>query len=186
MSVDAWVIATRTHLRTELVSGGHIPGGAVKAKHYVDIQPGGHPPAAMGEFYIAVDEVGTQQLDHDKLHEVYRLDVTISKRTGQYAPDKYGDMYAKNARTIRQLERAVIVAIHNNHVLRIAVNAELGAPSEVTGDACINPMWHTGTDKTRPEGPAWCGGNPDSVDAFLVRVVHFGGGRRIQDIDVMA
>lgn len=184
MSVDAWVIATVDHLRTQLVAGSHVPGGAGKAKFYIDIQPGGHPPAICGEYYIAVDEAGTtNKLVDSGLSEIYRMDIWISKRTGQFAADRYGDMYRNNARSLRLLERAVIVAIHNNHTLRVAVNTELSAPDADEGDVCLNPMWFVSRDPTRFAGPDWAGSQKDQ-DTFLVRQLHFAGGRRNQAMDI--
>lgn len=180
MSVDAWVIATVDHLRTELATAGHIPGGATKAKHYIDIQPMGHPPAKMGDFYISIDEAGSQnKLVDTGLNEVFSMAVFVTVRTGKYAPDRYGDLYRNNARTLRKLTRAAAVAIHGNHALRALANTELDG----VGDSFIQPMWLTFIVPTRPAGPDWIGSDQDG-DGSLVRELRFTGGRRIQAMDV--
>lgn len=181
MSADAWVIATVEHLQTQLAD--IIPGGASKTKFYINWQPDGHPPASMGEFYISVDEDGSEQKEHDKLHEIYRMKVWITKRTGQYPPDRALEAYKLASRGLRDLERRIVVAIHNNHTLRAAVNTELGVPDASVGDSCVNPMWFPGRGKTTKAGADWIGGNNDN-DNFLVRVLPFAGGRRIQAMDV--
>lgn len=181
MSVDAWVIATVEHLQTQLVDV--VPGGASKAVHFIGWQPDGHPPANMGAFYISVDEDGSQSMEHDKLHEVYAIKVWITKRISHVAPDRKFEAYKETSRGLRDLERRVILAIHNNHTLRAAVNTELGVPHVDVGDACINPMWFKGRPKTQPAGGEWNLTGNDK-DAFLVRLLPFAGGRRIQSLDV--
>lgn len=180
MSIEFWMEAVRDHLRSTLA----FPGGADKAVHYVDIQPNGQPPAAIGDYYIAVDEASIESADKTHLKEIFQLEVTITKTIGQFRKDQLSSAYFHHSRGLGPIESSVKVAIHNNQDLRALANFKGGLPSTVNGDQFIQPLWYLGRGRTRFEAGDWAGLEPDKK-AFMVRVLRFGGGIRTQALDVM-
>jgi hypothetical protein len=149
-----------------------------------DIQPDGHPPARMGEFYISLDEGGIQSADKGFLKEVFSIDVFITKRTGVYPKDQYRRIYLDNATGLASLERKIIAAVHGSQELRVAANTLGDLPSTENGDAFQFPLYYMGRSKTRSAGGEWSGSAKEN-DCFLVRALRFTGGNRIQALDIM-
>lgn len=182
MSMAGLVVATRNHLRTQLQA--LIPGGTeAAAKSYIGIQPEGRVPANVAHFYIAVDEARVTSGDREFLKETFALEVTISFPTGRHAKDRYDAIYAENGATLDLWERRVITNIHGNQTLRIAANTLIGAPHVDNGDSYVLPLWYVGRSRTRLEAADWSGENNDS--SWMVRVLPFTGGNRIQALDIM-
>lgn len=174
MSIAAMLIAARDALRA--VDGF--------SNERCDIQPGGRPPARMGEFYIALDEGSIQSTEKSSLREVFTIVVWISKRTGKYPRDQYGKIYTANAIGMDAIERKVIRAIHGQQAVRVAANTLLGAPHANAGDIFQQPLWYTGRGPTQFRGADWSGGSDES-DTFLVRQLTFAGAVRVQALDIM-
>lgn len=149
-----------------------------------DLQPGGRPPARMGEYYISLDEARIQAGEKTHLREVYTINVWITKRTGKYPRDKWSEIYLQNATGLGALERKIIAAIHGRQEVRVAANTLGGLPTAGTGDIFQQPLWYTGRGATAPANAEWTGGDPEN-DAFLVRTLPFTGGLRVQALDIM-
>lgn len=172
--IDALLVAARDRLRAEMSLDAN----------FCAIQPDGHPAANCGEFYIALDEGGVSSDAKHFLRELYTIEVTISRRTGRHARDRWDEIYRSESRSLTALERPIIRAIHSNNALRIAANVLAGVPSAGEGDYFQLPLFYTGRTKTRPVDGSWCFAEPDAA-SFLVRTLSFTGGLRVQDLDVM-
>lgn len=163
-----------------------FPGGATKNKSYVDVQPDGHPPHSMAEWYVALDEIGvnTPGLEQEYLEEVYTIGAWITKRTGRNAPDRYLEVLKQDNYGLLAIERQVIVLLHNQQDVRAAANTLGGLPDNTgPGDSILQPLWYLGRGKLSFRGSDWLGADGD--ESFVVRQLRFGGGKRIQAIDVM-
>lgn len=184
MSIEYLLEAARNQLRSNLT----LPGGASKAANYIDIQPDGHPPASMGEWYVSLDEIGvnTPGIEQEYLQEVFSIAIWITKRTGKHAPDRRYSLYSEAVNGLRAIERQCIKFLHNVHAVRIAANTLGSLPGASTGDSFIQPLWYAGRGKTIYAGPEWVGKGEGDSDTFAVRQLRFVGGLRIQAPDVQA
>lgn len=149
-----------------------------------DLQPLGRPPNSMGEYYVSLDEGRIQAGEKTHLREVFTINVWITKRTGQHPKDRWSEIYLKNTTGLDALERKVIVALHGNQAVRVAANTLASTPGVNTGDIFQHPLWYTGRGATAPAGAEWNGGEAES-DTFLVRLLQFTGGLRVQALDIM-
>jgi hypothetical protein len=181
MSMAALLLAMRDHLRNSL--GGIIPGGSERAAQYIEISPDGRPPAMLGDWFIGIDEGSVQSADKSFLKEAYAT-VAVITHKAQTPRDRRGTVYTATGSGLDAVERAVIVAIHDNQTLRLLANTLLGAPSESTGDGFIKPLWYAGRGPTQPQNGEWIGAEP-AGGAFLTRRLRFEGATRIQALDIM-
>lgn len=149
-----------------------------------NLQPGGRPPARMGEFYVSLDEGRVQGSDRTHLKEIYTINIWITKRTGKYPPDKYAEVYLANAVGLDAIERKIIAALHGVQAVRVAANTLGSLPGAGTGDIFQQPLWYTGRGATAPAGAEWNGGEGEN-NTFLVRLLQFTGGLRVQALDVI-
>jgi hypothetical protein len=185
MAIEWLLEAARDQLRTNLVS--LVPGAtAAAAKSYIDVQPDGHPPANMGEWYVALDELGATGAGQEQeyLEERYQIGVWITWRTARYAPDRYIDFLKDASRGLRPFTRAVIEYLHGKEAVRTAANTLGGLPDAAIGDAFQQPLWFLGQGKITGKSSDWIG-RADGEDTFAVRQLRFAGGLRIQAHDVM-
>lgn len=177
--IEYLLLAVRDHLRSNMT----VPGGEDRAPFFIGLQPGGHPPARMGEWYVSIDESNVISTEKESLREVHSVEINITKRAGKYASDTADKAYLENMNGLRAIERQVIQLVHNNHTLRALANTLGGLPGETIGDIFQQPLWYTGRGRTRFEGGEWIGADGDH--AFLVRTLNFTGAARVQAPDVM-
>lgn len=154
-----------------------------------DIRPGGWPPRAAGEFYVAIDDLGVASAAREHLEEEYRIEVAIWRRAGQVPDDRLGDLarrgdpYVAALRTLDVLERAVLRALHANYAQIMAgANAALGAGETGGGDVFQLALYYTGRSRpeTHPSRPS--GERPLE---WITRRLEFAGMNRVQPLDVM-
>lgn len=174
MSMEVLLEATRDYLRTT----------ASLSNERCDIQPGGRPPARMGETYVSIDEGPIQSTEKSSLREIYTVRVWITKRTGKYPADRRSNVYLDNIAGLGKLERLVIRTIHGAQALRVAANTLGGFPHANAGDIFQQPLWYTGRGPSSYVGAEWIGGEGEN-DTFLVRQLTFQGALRVQALDIM-
>lgn len=168
MSMAAVLKAARDKLRTDLP----IPNGQ-PPKLYVGIQPNNGLPPSRGQWYVAIDEAGVSSTEKVSLKEEFTIEVRIVKEAGKYAADRMEQMYLDHSPGLDELERQVIKSLHNNHELRRMMNENAGAPGVNDGDIFQSPIWYRGR------------GRSTYGDLSLERTLSFGGGLRVQAVDVM-
>ena len=98
-----------------------------------DVQPEGHPPETMGDWYLSIDEGQIQSTDKGMLNEVYTVQVFVTLRAGIYPRDRLAEAYDRNRglflagrQSLTALERSVIVAVHGSEALRVLACNKLG------------------------------------------------------------
>lgn len=178
MSIEYLLVAARDRLRLTV----SLPGTA-RPEAYIGLQPEGRPPATMGDFYVALDEAGVQSTEKVSLRELFAVQVYITKRTGRHAADKFDSLYLELTKGLRDLERQVLTALHNNQTVRAMANALAGVPQESQGDAYLQPLFYTGRSRSQFHGAEWIGTTGDN-HAFIVRILNFSGGLRVQALDI--
>ena len=153
------------------------------------IAPEGRPKPASPEFFLAIDEEGTDvprgenaQFD---LWEVFRVAVYINIRTGRTAADRFDEIYRRNKLGLKVITRQVLRAIHGQQALRIAANNLLDEDeAEFT-----RPLYCTGIGKVEIKASDWSGEVADAsptaagASGWLVRKITFKGLHRIQYLD---
>lgn len=172
--IEALLEATRDRIRDQLKIDGKKVG----------VRPKGKPPATMGDFYIAVDEIGVQSGDAGSLREGHQIAVWITIRAAVLPEDRREDGYLARGRNLTALERKVIKAVHGNHDLRTAANVLL-QKYEALGSAEFQaPLYYSGRGATSEPKTDWIvGESPEQPTPCLVRQLNFAGGLRVQRID---
>ena len=176
MSLAALLEAAQDHLRTELSLSNAQCG----------VQMDGDPPPAAGEFYLAIDEGGVSSPGGTEnwLLEQFTVVVSIMRRTGQYMKDRQGNVLKREATAIKsleELERRTIRALHGRHDFRIAYNTSLGAPDESLGEIAVLPLWYRGRGRTyRFQSSSE---EPAQKFEWLRRDLRFGGLDRKQKLE---
>ncbi len=151
-----------------------------------DIRPEGRPTPAAGEFFLAIEEEGTQAPRGDRaqgdLWEVFSASVYISIRTGRVAADRYAEIYRRNKLGIKVLTRQVLRAIHGQQSLRALANDLLDEDeAEFT-----RPLYVTSIGKIEVKSSDWSGEVADGsattagASGWIVRKISFRGMDRIQ------
>lgn len=173
MSIGQLLTTVRDHLSTALNL----------TKDECGVQLSGTPPAAAGQRYVAVDEGGVNVYSGDEawLGEQYTILVSIMRRAGQYPADRQGDLLVRETTAIKsleELERRTIEALHGNELLRKAYNEALGVPNDYFGEIAIQPLWYRGRGRTFIfESPL---DEPNFVYAWWRRDLRFSGMNRKQ------
>lgn len=155
------------------------------------IRPSGHPTPAAPEFFLAVDEEGTQVPRADAaqfdLWEVFQVAVYINIRTGRKAADRFDEIYRRHKQGLKAITRQVLRAVHGQQSLRLAANALL-----LSGEAQFTrPLYCSGIGKVEVKPSDWSGeiadGTPTTAGAsgWLVCKISFRGADRIQYLDVI-
>jgi hypothetical protein len=182
IGIGALLEAVQDALRTALVP--HIPGEvSAQARNYVGVHPGGHPPATFADWYVSIDESKVESTEHAFLREVFSIDVFITKRMGKFAQDRQNSAYLQAINGLDPLESTIKTTIHNSHAVRAAACTLAGVPSAGNGDIFQHPLWFLGRARSMPKGPEWVF-SEKATDQFLVRVLPFRGGTRVQAMDV--
>ncbi len=172
-----------------------------------DIQPEGHPPATIGDFYISVDEGAVTQSEKGLIiHEVFGVSVYITLRNGIFPKDRLAEAYDRNQglflagrKSLTWLERGVIRAIHGNEQVRILACTKAGISLDAmfapvlddraaapggdgsAGDIYQLPLYYSGRSKTEVHDAGWVGSSADK-QFFSVRQLSFQGGLRVQSL----
>ena len=178
MSVGQLLQTVRDHLRTQLTLDFKSCG----------VQLNGVPPSTAGEFYVAIDEDGTESVGGDDpvLNERYRIVISIMRRAGKYPKDRQGDLLLRETealKSLEELERLVIKNIHAAWNLMATYNTNLGAPDATLGDTAILPLFCRGRGRTY----TWTSPTeePDMLYAWLRKDVRFSGMNRKQRLESM-
>ena len=102
-----------------------------------DVQPGGRPPEAAGEWYLAVDELGVDSTARSHLAEEFAVEVAIWRRLGQFPTDRRGELllhesaYLAAMHTLDNLERQVILSLHGNFADLVSNAADVWNPERM-------------------------------------------------------
>lgn len=174
MSMNVALLAARNTLRTAIASLA-----SAGASLYCDIQMGGRPPANGTKWYVALDEGGVAADLRSGLQERYSMDVTISYRLGQFAPDRLRAAWEMTTTGMDAIERLVITTLHGSHTVRAAGNTLLGGSVQEFS----TPFYYVGRGKTTPQDGTWAIGETSSEGAtpWMVRVLNFTGMLRTQN-----
>lgn len=176
--------ATRNYLRSNWPAA-LLPSGQ-DIKNYIGIQPNGHPPANCGAYYVALDDGGVSTGNaRNYLREEFTILVTITKRIGHHARDRYDAIYTETSTGLRSIERPIIRLIHGVQDIRVAANTLASTPHADYGDIYQMPLWYAGRSAMRFEGGDWVGSSSNHDQAFAVRTLRFTGGLRVQALDIM-
>ena len=153
------------------------------------VEPNGRPRSASAEFFLAVDEEGTECSRGDKaqfdLWEVFRVAVYINIRTGRIAQDRIDEIYRRNKLGLKVITRQVLRAIHGQQAVRVAANNNLDEDEA----QFTRPLYCSGIGKIEIKASDWSGEVADSspssqgATGWLVRKITFRGMDRIQYLD---
>jgi len=143
------------------------------------------PQRIGGAFAICIDDGGTDTTNSDNYYvgETYTMLVGIWRRIGKYSIDRLAqqmyipnDLYATNAKSLEDLERDIVTALHQNYAVRAAVNTAYSLPGSGLGDKFLSPWCYKGRGEV--EALPF-----DDQNAYLGRVLRFTGFMRNQAID---
>lgn len=170
-----------------------------------DIQPEGHPPATMDQFYISIDEGSIEFPDIGLVFkEKYTVNVFVTLRNGIFPRDRLAEaydrdrgMYLAGMKSLSLLERQIITAVNGNEALRVLACKKLGiseaamfeadetAPGALGeyGDIFQLPLFYQGRGKTELHGTEWVGGG-GKEQFFSVRTLPFKGATRTQNLSI--
>ena len=192
MSIEALLEAAESELYETAVTDYFSP-------ETCSIQPEGHPPQVMADWYVTLDEgsIEVTEQGRGKLDEKYTIHAWVTLRAGLFAADRRRDMYLATNKRLTELERLVVRSIHGvehlrrhaNELLGISLEAQDGDTSARGGDGEYGsgfnwPLWYQGRTKTETKSAEWIGGSsPDEL--FFVRQLAFYGGWRLQGLSAM-
>ncbi len=151
-----------------------------------DIQFRGVPPAVAGDFFISLDDGGTEAPDEisELLKEIQIIEVAVWRRLGGVPRNKQGvlflntDLYRATVETLSSLERKVMAKVHGQWALRLAINAQFSLPDATLGGEFTSRFAFTG--RSRPEAVVI----PDAEDdVYLGRRLRFRGMMRRQYVE---
>ena len=151
------------------------------------VRPDGAPPPSAGEVFVAVSESGVASDARSHLREVFHIEVSIWRRTGQYPVDRQGelllpdDVLLAGMLSLDRLERRVVTALHGNYQdLPAALNSELRTGSDAAGDVFQLALYYVGRGASELWPPHGKGAHPN----WLGRRLRFEGAHRVQDLDI--
>ena len=177
MSMGIILSQVRTHLRETLTL----------SSDQCDIQPGGAPPEAAGEWYLAIDELGVANDARSHLAEEFSLEVAIWRRLGQFPADRRGELllpesaYLEAMHTLDALERRVILNLHGNFGdVTAAANTALGAGTEGGGDRFQLALYYEGRQRAETLPRASSRRQPE----WMGRRLQFRGMKRVQALAI--
>jgi len=184
MSQRALALAVRNYLRTQ------VPLKDEECEIMFD----GQPPPMAGQRFASVWHAEWQAEDVEAIDEYFGLNVTVSVRTA-YAPMDRGVfplLADQQGLDLDHLVRKIMTAIHLDAPGNPAGDAILNAANviinaEPTGAAngFIEPLRFRGGSAIEPKGSEWFGAEPDSGVVGIAQTIHFGGARRVQNIESM-
>ena len=145
-----------------------------------DVQPEGHPPTTMGDFYLSVDEGSVTQSEKGLvISEIYGVSVFVTLRNGIFPKDRLAEAYDRNQglflagrKSLSFLERAAIRALHGNEQVRILACTKAGISLDAMfgpvvdrgdepggsgeyGDVYQLPLYYSGRGKTEVHDASW-------------------------------
>ena len=166
---------------------GHLRDALSLSADQCDVQPGGSPTEAAGEWYLAIDERGVESDARSHLSEEFEIEISIWRRLGQFPADRLGETqlheseYLSAMHTLDTLERQVILKLHGNfESVTSAANTELGAGLPGGGDVFQLALYYEGRGRTETlprsgsrQQPTWIG-----------RRLRFRGMTRVQALSI--
>lgn len=136
MSIATLLVTVRDQLRSAMSLG----------VAECDVQPGCHPPPMAGELFIGIDDGGAVSFGGDEpwLGERYTVIIGVMRRMGTTPSDMTGDLLQREAASVRSLEaaeRKIKQVLHGKQLVRLAMNATGGLPSQEFGEQFIFPLF---------------------------------------------
>lgn len=176
------LLALRTRLQTAIVSGG-----AGLTTDQANVEPEEMAPATVGDFYVALTPTGSTEGPYHGTSGgiqdlIYGVSAAVIKRIGAIPRDRLRDVFIANVAALNALVDKVVVAIDWKYEVTNAANVLILAETG-SAEGFIHPLVLSG-----PIGkPRWCpaemfAGKNDETKAGLMRVIPFGGARRITTI----
>lgn len=176
MSLAILLEATKTHLLNEV---------SFTDANNLGIEPDGMPPHAAGKHYVAIDEGNIRQESNNAefINEVFEISVYVCRRPMEIPNRRQGQLYLKTSvyqatqKTLEQMERPVIAALHGNWSLMNDANTLGGFPNATDGDVYQSPWMYRGrgtTDVVMNENDS----------AWIRRQLRFEGMRRVQEMSI--
>lgn len=178
MSMGQMLETVRDHLRSQLNLAAEQCG----------VHLNGMPPDTAGQLYVALDEGGVEVRSGDDpvLTERYTIVVSIMRRAGKYPRDRQGDLLLRETeaqKSLNELERACIRAIHASWGFHVSYNTDLGVPDAALGEKAIMPLFYRGRGRTYLyDTPTE---QPDMIHAWFRRDLRFSGFDRKQKLENM-
>jgi len=144
------------------------------------------PPATADQYYVALDDAGVDAgpEDTDALTEILNLEIGVWRRPGGKPADRLGllklpsDLYLANIYTNTELERLVILSLHQNWKIWTFINTLFKLPDDDLGAGFQDRFVFRGY--SRFESIAIPGGN--DATAFYGRRLRFRGLKRVQNV----
>lgn len=144
-----------------------------------DVTPGGRPIPSSGEYFIGIDDGGSENSTPHYLSETFSVDVYVSYRTGVIPQDRKGKvLYLRTFYGLNDICDLVKVALHGKYEVVTAANA-LVQESAILAVGFQSPLRFMGAGPARVETGDWSFGTQDDL-AYLVKQLRFGGTLRVQ------
>lgn len=183
MSLEALCQAVKNHLQAQLeLSDAEC-----------DLVAEGQPVPMAGQEFLGIHDGGWdgQSLDYD-LDELCRVQVTLTRRIGEYPLDRLGaDLIWKATSGLGPRLRRIITLLHKNYAVMNAANALIDAEAGTAQNGFVTPLWFLGASGPQFRGPEWFYGTLREVgkDVFgmygISRTLTFGKAQRVQRVDFM-
>lgn len=156
------------------------------SKNHCRVVEQGEPLDNSPEFFVGITDGGTDGSPQDgfRLQELYRVNIWVWRRLGQYPQDRQGnamidaDPHLGNIAMTSQLEREVKKRIHMSYALIEKINAACDAMTGEQTSKIVHPFVYQGSSVTQTKTVD--DGGP-SV-AFTGRQLRFGGAMNIETI----
>lgn len=121
------------------------------------LQENGIPPAICRSFYAGIDETSVTSANESNyyLGEAFAISVHVSRNVAWIPKDYQGnallksDPYLQSILTMDDLERKVILSLHDNWALTNIINDHWNLPNDNLGDVFIGSLSFIGRTKTR-------------------------------------
>ncbi len=171
------MLATRNCLRLPQPTGGGY------AETECDVEFDEMTPATVGQIYLAVLPGGWRPGPHHNKSGgvndlIYSLNVAVIRRIGNVPSDRRRDVFLNNLNTLDDDIDRVFAVVDWKYDLMNAANSLIAAETG-SREGFIEPLRLVGeVSRPRLVGAEVFGGKDDS-DAGMLRVVPFGGARRI-------
>ena len=153
MSVEALMTATKEWLKTNLLDDN----GEQLSDLECDMTAKGQPVPATGEEFIGIWESGWDANvtgDFD-LGEMFGINLTVTRRTGQYPVDKIGsELLYKWSGLLAPRLRQLIKQVHRNFALIAAANVIIASDGSDTNGFIIGTgLFFLGAGQAEIKGP---------------------------------
>jgi hypothetical protein len=176
MSMESLLVAVAQRVRSALKY----------ATGECDVQPDGHPPASMGQRYLAIHPGPIQQSDDNalRMHEAFEIVATLTMRGSWLPRDRQGRLVRDEGRLYPEALR-VRALLHMDYTLIDTANDDIGASE----DGFIVPLRFRGMGRPIECGPEWFGSEqkarPAAPQGWRIEIA-FWGAERVQKIEEMS